>query len=81
MQQGLSYLHLNANAYADIFVSNDDTSSFLALLERVRIEARSVNDTMPTNLTAAQEHIEQLQDRLDDIIDIENYFTVKKRTI
>jgi hypothetical protein len=81
MQQGLSYLHLNANAYAHIFVSNDDMSSFLALLERVRIEARLVNDTMPTNLTAAQEHIEQLQDRLDDIIDIENYFTVKKRTI
>jgi len=77
MQQGLSYLHLNANAYAHIFVSNDDTSSFLALLERVRIEARLVNDTMPTNLTAAQQHIEQLQDRLDDIIDIENYFTVK----
>ena len=52
MQQGLSYLHLNANVYAHIFVSNDDTSSFLALLERVRIEARLVNDTMPTNLTA-----------------------------
>jgi hypothetical protein len=63
--------------YAHIFVSNDDNSSFLTLIERVRIEAQLVNSTIRTNITSAQEHIEQLLDRLDDVIDSDNYFTIK----
>jgi len=65
------------NSYAHIFVSNDDNSSFLTLIERVRIEAQLVNSTIHTNLTSAQEHIEQMLDRLDDVIDSDNYFTIK----
>lgn len=64
-------------SYAHIFVSNDDNSSFLTLIERVRIESQLVNNTIRTNLTSTQEHIEQLLDRLDDVIDSDNYFTIK----
>jgi len=65
------------NSYAHIFVSNDDNSSFLTLIERVRVEGQLVNSTIHTNLTSAQEHIEQMLDRLDDVIDSDNYFTIK----
>jgi hypothetical protein len=40
--------------YAHIFISKDDNSSFLTLLERIRIEALLVNNTIYTNTTAAQ---------------------------
>ena len=65
------------NSYAHIFVSNDDNSSFLTLIERVRVEGQLVNSTIHTNLKSAQEHIEQMLDRLDDVIHSDNYFTIK----
>jgi len=68
---------LNSNADAHIFVSSDDNAAYLTLIERVRIEALLANDTLHSNLTASREHIEQLQDRLDDVIDSQNYFVVK----
>lgn len=62
---------------AHIFISNDDASSFLTLLERVRIEALLVNKTMFSNLSSAQNHVEQLLDRIDDIKDSENDFYIQ----
>ena len=64
-------------AYAHIFISKDDNSSFLTLLERIRIEALLVNNTIYTNTTAAQQHIFQLLDRIDDVGDSENEFNIK----
>ena len=64
------------SAYAHIFISGDDASSFLTLLERLRVEAILANNTMYSNLTTAQDHILQMLDRIDDITDIENDFTI-----
>jgi hypothetical protein len=63
--------------YAHIFISGDDNSAFLTLLERIRIEALLVNNTIYTNTTAAQQHVFQLLDRIDDIVDSENEFSIK----
>src|SRR5262249_18177418 len=62
---------------AHIFVSSDDNASFLTLIERVRIEALLANESLHSNLTSSNEHLAQLLDRLDDVIDNENYFVVK----
>jgi hypothetical protein len=62
--------------FAHIFISNDDNSSFLTLIERVRTEIKLANDTLRSNDTSSQEHIEQSLDRLDDIINNENYFSI-----
>jgi len=62
---------------AHIFVSSDDNASFLILIERVRIEALLANESLHSNLTSSNEHLAQLLDRLDDVIDNENYFVVK----
>ena len=62
---------------AHIFVSSDDNAAFLTLIERVRIEALLANDSLHSNLTSSNEHLAQLLDRLDDVIDNENYFVVK----
>jgi hypothetical protein len=62
---------------AHIFVSSDDNAAFLTLIERVRIEALLANDSLHSNLTSSNEHLAQLLDRLDDVIDNENYFIVK----
>ena len=69
------FLYFNANAH--IFVSSDDNASFLTLIERVRIEALLANESLRSNLTSSNEHLAQLLDRLDDVIDNENYFVVK----
>ena len=61
---------------AHIFISDDDNSSFLTLIERVRTEIKLANNTLQNNDTSSQEHIEQSLDRLDDIIDNENYFSI-----
>ena len=65
------------NAYAHMFISNDNASSFLTLLERVRIESLLINDSMHSNLTSAIEHEAQLLDRIDDITDSENEYTIQ----
>jgi hypothetical protein len=64
-------------AYAHIFISNDNASSFLTLLERVRVESLLINDSMHSNLTSAEEHEAQLLDRIDDITDSENENTIR----
>ena len=69
------FLYFNVNAH--IFVSSDDNASFLTLIERVRIEALLANESLRSNLTSSNEHLAQLLDRLDDVIDNENYFVVK----
>ena len=66
----------NVKVSAHIFISDDDNSSFLTLIERVRTEIKLANDTLQNNDTSSQEHIEQSLDRLDDIIDNENYFSI-----
>jgi hypothetical protein len=65
------------NVNAHIFVTSDDNASFLTLIERVRIEALLANESLHSNLTSSNEHLAQLLDRLDDVIDNENYFVVK----
>jgi hypothetical protein len=62
---------------AHIFVSSNENAAFLTLIERVRIEALLANDSLHSNLTSSNEHLAQLLDRLDDVIDNENYFVVK----
>src|SRR5215217_2704722 len=63
--------------YAHIFISGDDNSSFLTLLERIRVEALLINNTLYTNTTASQQHMLQLLDRIGDIGDSENEFNIK----
>lgn len=62
---------------AHIFISSDDTVSFLTLIERVRVEALLANNTSTYNGTLTRQHIEQLLDRLDDAVDRENDFSLK----
>ncbi|HEY7108436.1 MAG TPA: hypothetical protein VH415_03315, partial [Nitrososphaeraceae archaeon] len=64
-------------ASGHIFVSSDDNAAFLTLIERVRVEALLANESLHSNLTSSNEHIAQLLDRLDDVVDSENYFVVK----
>ena len=68
---------LFSDVNAHIFVSSDDNAAFLTLIERVRIEALLANNSLHSNLTSSNEHLAQLLDRLDDVIDNENYFVVK----
>jgi hypothetical protein len=68
---------LSNEASGHIFVSSDDNASFLTLIERVRVEALLANESLHSNLTSSNQHLAQLLDRLDDIIDNENYFVVK----
>lgn len=65
--------------YAHIFISDDDASSFLTLLERVRIEALMANNTLTQNLTNSQEHYSKLIKNIDDIIDSENDFEISSK--
>ena len=69
------FLSLNVNAH--LFVSSDDNAAFLTLIERVRIEALLANESLNSNLTSSSEHLAQLLDRIDDVIDSENYFVVR----
>ncbi len=69
--------YLGHEVSGHIFVSSDDNASFLTLIERVRIEALLANESLHSNVTSANEHLAQLLDRLDDVIDNENYFVVK----
>jgi hypothetical protein len=75
----ISYLNpsLPSDVNAHIFVSSDDNAAFLTLIERVRIEALLANESLYSNLTSSNEHLAQLMDRLDDVIDNENYFVIK----
>ncbi|MDF0679792.1 MAG: hypothetical protein P0116_02380 [Candidatus Nitrosocosmicus sp.] len=71
---------LNFNkAYAHIFISDDDVSSFLTLLERVRVEALMANNTLSQNITNSQEHYSRLIDSIDDISDSENDFEISSK--
>jgi hypothetical protein len=65
------------DAGGHIFVSSDDNAAFLTLIERVRIEALLANESLHSNLTSSNEHLTQLLDRLDDVIDNENFFVVR----
>jgi hypothetical protein len=68
-------LYFDVNAH--VFVSNDDNAAFLTLIERVRIEALLANESLHSNLTSSSEHLAQLLDRIDDVIDNENYLVVR----
>ena len=68
---------LSSDVNAHIFVSSDDNAAFLTLIERVRIEALLANESLYSNLTSSNVHLAQLLDRLDDVIDNENYFVIK----
>jgi len=63
--------------FVRIFISSDDTVSFLTLIERVRVEALLANNTSSYYGTLTKQHIEQLLDRLDDVVDRENGFSLK----
>lgn len=65
--------------YAHIFISDDDASSILTLLERLRVEALLANNTMSQNITYGQEHLSKLIDSIDDISDSENEFDINSR--
>ena len=64
---------------AHIFISDDDASSILTLLEKLRVEALLANNTMSQNITYGQEHLSKLIDSIDDISDSENEFDVNSR--
>lgn len=63
--------------FTHVFISNDNASSFLTLLEKVRIESLLVNNTMYSNLTSANDHVNQILGQIDDISDSENEYTVR----
>lgn len=65
-----------SKTHAHIFISDDDASSFLTLIERARVEALMANNTAMENLTKSQEHYSKLIKNLDDIIDSENEFEI-----
>lgn len=67
----LSTVH---NALGHIFISDDDASSMLTLLEKLKVEALMGNNTMIQNMTKSQEHLTKLIDSIDDISDSENEF-------
>ena len=62
------------NASGHIFISDDDASSILTLLEKLKVEALMGNNTMIQNMTKSQEHLTKLIDSIDDISDSENEF-------
>jgi hypothetical protein len=69
--------YFSPKVFAHLFISGDDNSAFLTLLERIRIEALLVNNTLYSNNTAAQQHVFQMLDRINDIGDSENEFNIK----
>jgi hypothetical protein len=72
--------HSNYTVYGHNFES-DDNASFLTLIEKVNVEAQLVNNSLSsssTNLTSAHEHIEEIIDLLDDIVDSDDYYTIDK---
>lgn len=74
----VSSVNLN-KVYAHIFISDDDASSVLTLLERLRIEALLANNTMSQNITNGQEHLTKLIESIDDISDSENEFNINSK--
>lgn len=66
-------------AYAHIFISDDDASSFLTLLERLRVEALMANNTITQNVTNSQEYLSRLIESIDDISDSENDFEISSK--
>jgi hypothetical protein len=62
--------------YAHIFISDDDASSFLTLLEKITIEALMANNTVMQNVTNSQEYLSRLIESIDDISDDENDFEI-----
>lgn len=82
----LGFLSLNIlspiiyqKGYGHIFISDDDASSVLTLLERLRIEALLANNTITKNVTYSQEHLSNLIKSIDDISDSENEFDINSR--
>lgn len=65
--------------YGHIFISDDDASSVLTLLERLRIEALLANNTITKNTTYSQEHLSELIKSINDISDSENEFDINSR--
>jgi hypothetical protein len=70
----------NYTVYGHNFES-DDNASFLTLIEKVNVEAQLVNNSLSSssiNLTSAHEHIEEIIDLLDDIVDSDDYYTIDR---
>ncbi|NOJ32434.1 MAG: hypothetical protein DA329_09885 [Candidatus Nitrosocosmicus sp.] len=65
--------------YGHIFISDDDASSLLTLLERLRIEALLANNTMTENVTYSKDHLLKLVEGIDDISDSENEFDISSK--
>lgn len=62
------------NTSGHIFISDDDASSMLTLLEKLNVEALMANNTMIQNITKSQEHLSNLINSIGDINDSENEF-------
>lgn len=62
-----------------VFISDDDASSVLTLLERLRIEAQLTNSTITENVTNSREHLTNLIKSIDDISDTENEFDINSK--
>ena len=66
---GFPGLFLGNAAYAHDF-SSDESSSFLALVESIKVELELAHDTHASNATAAAKHAEHAHEHLDqDVID------------
>lgn len=70
--------HFN-NVYAHLFISDDDASSILTFLEKIRLEAALANSTLGKNSNSSQEHLSKLIKSLDDFTDNENEFVVDSK--
>lgn len=51
------YINTSKSAYAHTF-SGDETASFLALVDSIKVELQLVQGNLPSNSTLAQEHVE-----------------------
>lgn len=65
--------------YGHVFISDDDASSVLTLLERLRIEALLANNTITENVTNSREHLTKLIESIEDISDTENEFDINSK--
>ena len=65
--------------YGHIFISDDDASSVLTLLEGLRIEALLANNSITDNITYSQDHLSKLIESIDDISDSENEFDIDSK--
>lgn len=65
--------------YAHISISDDDASSILTLLEKIRIEALMANNSITQNVTNSQEYLSRLIESIGDTSDSENDFEISSK--